>query len=296
MAQTIKLALLQMTAAEDAAINLRRTLEFMDAAADAGAQIVSTQELFLTPYFCQTEEHRWFEQAESIPGATTEKLGEWARRRGVVVVASLFERRLAGLYHNSAVVLDADGRMLGHYRKMHIPDDPHYYEKFYFTPGDLGFPVFATRFGRLAVQVCWDQWFPEGARMAALGGAELLIFPTAIGWHPAEKAAWGERQRQSWEIIQRSHAVANGFYVAAANRVGWERPAGNDQGDGIEFWGHSFISDPSGQFIAQAAHAQESIVTAELDLEKVNEARTHWPFLRDRRIEAYGELSLRARE
>ncbi len=291
MARHVKLALLQMAAAEAAETNLRRTLEKMDAAADAGAQIVATQELFRTPYFCQSEEHRWFEQAEPIPGPTTEKLCEWARRREVVVVASLFERRMPGLYHNTAVVIDAGGLLLGRYRKMHIPDDPLYLEKFYFTPGDLGFPVFATRRGRIAVQVCWDQWFPEGARLAALGGAELLIFPTAIGWHPAEKAAWGERQLQSWQLIQRSHAIANGFYVAAPNRVGWERLAG----EGLEFWGHSFISNPSGQIVAQADHQQEAIVAAELDLDQVAEARTHWPFLRDRRIEAYGDLNLRAR-
>ncbi len=291
MARPVQLALLQMTAAEPAAANLQRTLEKMDAAADAGAQIVCTQELFLTPYFCQAEEHRWFEQAEPIPGPTTERLSAWARRREVVVVASLFERRLPGLYHNTAVVLDADGRLLGRYRKMHIPDDPLYYEKFYFTPGDQGFPVFASRHGRIAVQVCWDQWFPEGARLAALAGAELLLFPTAIGWHPAEKAAWGARQLDSWQLIQRSHAIANGLYVAAPNRVGHERLVG----EGIEFWGHSFICDPSGQIVAEAAHQQEAIVAAKIDLDRVAETRMHWPFLRDRRIDAYGELKLRAR-
>ncbi len=270
--------------------NLERAIAGINRAANLGAQIVCLQELFQGLYFCQSEDHAYFEWAEPIPGPTTERLGKEAARLGVVVVASLFERRAAGLYHNTAAVLDADGVLLGIYRKMHIPDDPLFYEKFYFTPGDIGFQAWRTRFATIGVCICWDQWFPEAARATALRGAEILFYPTAIGWHPAEKAKYGAGQRESWELIQRSHAVANGCYVAVANRVGHEAPAGED---GIEFWGSSFIAAPGGVVIAKAGADGDEVLVASCDLERVNTFRTHWPFLRDRRIDAYGDLSRR---
>jgi N-carbamoylputrescine amidase len=289
--QKIKIGLLQTWADADPVSNLKRTLQLAHRAADQGAQIISTQELFRSPYFCQSEDHAYFSLAEEIPGGpSTQAFCELARARGVVVVASLFERRAAGVYHNTAVVIDADGACLGSYRKMHIPDDPLFYEKFYFTPGDLGFKSWNTRFGRIGVLVCWDQWFPEAARLTAMNGAQILFYPTAIGWHPSEREKYGEAHHSSWEIIQRAHAVANGCYVAVANRIGHERPAG---GDGIKFWGQSFIANTSGQIIAKAGAEEEEVLVHEIDLGAVEVTRTHWPFLRDRRIDAYGGLTQR---
>ncbi len=288
MARKVKIALPQLRVEVSPEANLRRTLAAFDEAAAHGAQIICTQELFRSFYFCQSENHDHFQLAETIPGPATEALSAWAGKNEIVVIASLFERRAPGVFHNTAVVIDADGQLAGRYRKMHIPDDPLYYEKFYFTTGDLGFPVFQTRLGRLGVLVCWDQWFPEAARLSALAGAEILFYPTAIGWHPAEKPAWGAKQLQAWETIQRGHAIANGLYVAAVNRVGHEKLAG----DGIEFWGHSFVADPYGELIAEAG-TNEEILYAACDLEEVERARTHWPFLRDRRVSAYDGLSRR---
>jgi len=254
-------------------------------AAARGAQVVCLQELFAIPYPCQSEEHARFAEAEPIPGPTSQVLSEAARQHEIVVVGSLFERRAAGVYHNTAVVFDADGSLCGLYRKMHIPDDPQFYEKFYFTPGDLGFRSFSTRFGQIGVCVCWDQWFPEAARLTALAGAEILFYPTAIGWLADEKEAWGESQHAAWETMMRSHAIANGIFVAAPNRIGHE-------GD-LEFWGASFVCDPYGTVMARAEHAVEQIVRVDCDLDLIDVARTHWPFLRDRRIDAYGGLNQR---
>jgi N-carbamoylputrescine amidase len=287
----VRLGLVQTHASADPQENLSRQLALLEQAADRGAQILCTQELFRSPYFCQEEDHANFELAEEIPGGpSTQAFMELAKRRGVVVVGSLFEKRAAGLYHNTAVIIDADGAFLGRYRKMHIPDDPHFYEKFYFTPGDLGFKAWDTRFGRIGVLVCWDQWYPEAARLTALQGAQILFYPTAIGWHPAEKAEYGEGQHSAWETIQRSHAVANGCYVAAINRIGMENPYG---GAGLEFWGQSFVADTSGRVMAKASVEKEEILVVEIDLAKVDRTRTHWPFFRDRRIDAYGDLTRR---
>jgi len=267
--------------------NVDRAISFIQKAASQGAKIVSMQELFTTQYFCQKEDHKYFAFAEEIPGPTTKRLSEIAKELDVVIVASLFEKRAAGLYHNTAAIIDADGTFLGKYRKMHIPDDPLFYEKFYFTPGDLGFRSWKTRYGTIGVCVCWDQWFPETARLTALSGAEILFYPTAIGWHPSEKAQYGVRQHSSWETIQRAHAIANGCFVAVPNRVGHEAP---DGGDGLEFWGQSFVADPSGHIIGKASNDQEEVLIADIDLEQLDQQRTHWPFLRDRRIDAYGDL------
>lgn len=286
----VKLGLIQLSCGPDPKQNLDKTLRKVAEAASKGAKIICLQELFLSQYFCQIEDHKYFKLAEKIPGPTTEVLCKWAKRFGVVIIASLFEKRAEGLYHNTAAILDADGKYLGKYRKMHIPDDPLYYEKFYFAPGDLGFRVWRTRYATIGVLICWDQWYPEGARLTALQGAEILFYPTAIGWHPSEKAKYGKAQHSAWETIQRSHAVANGCYVAAVNRVGHERP---DGGDGIEFFGQSFVADTSGQLMAKAGMHREEILVVEVDLDRVNETRTHWPFLRDRRIDAYSELSKR---
>lgn len=286
----VKLGLVQMRCAADPATNVAKAIERIHAAADQGAQIICLQELFTSQYFCQIEDHKYFKLAEEIPGPTTDKLGEVAKQRGVVIVASMFEKRAAGVYHNTAAIIDADGRYLGKYRKMHIPDDPLFYEKFYFTPGDLGFLAWQTKYARIGVCVCWDQWYPESARLTALRGAQILFFPTAIGWHPTEKAEYGQRQHNSWETIQRSHAIANGCYVAVPNRVGHEAP---DGGDGIEFWGQSFVADPSGQVISKASVADEEILITEVDLDALDTQRTHWPFFRDRRIDAYAEITKR---
>jgi N-carbamoylputrescine amidase len=286
----VKLGLLQHACVADPTANLEKTIALAARAADAGAQIICTQELFRSQYFCQNEDHANFALAESIPGPSTEAFQKLAKERGVVIVASLFEKRASGLYHNTAVVIDADGSLLGVYRKMHIPDDPLFYEKFYFTPGDTGFRAWQTKFGRIGVLVCWDQWYPEGARLTALQGAEILFYPTAIGWHPSEKSEYGERQHGAWETIQRSHGVANGCYVAAVNRIGLETPIG---GDGLEFWGQSFVSGTSGEILAKASIDGEEVLVVPVDLQKVDTTRTHWPFLRDRRIDAYGDLTRR---
>jgi N-carbamoylputrescine amidase len=262
----------------------------MERLAKGGAQIICTQELFRSQYFCQSEDHKYFELAEKIPGPSTDAFQKLARKHKVVIVASLFEKRASGVYHNTAAIIDADGSLLGIYRKMHIPDDPLFYEKFYFTPGDLGFKAWQTRYAKIGVLICWDQWYPEAARLTAMQGAEIIFYPTAIGWHPSEKKEYGENQHGAWELIQRSHGVANGCYIATANRVGLERPAG---GDGIEFWGQSFIAGTSGQIIAKASVSKEENLLVPLDLSKVDVTRTHWPFLRDRRIDAYGDLTKR---
>jgi N-carbamoylputrescine amidase len=286
----VTLGLLQHACGASPAANLRRTLALAEKAARQGANIICTQELFRSQYFCQAEKHEYFSLAEAIPGPSTRAFQALARKHGVVVIASLFERRASGLYHNTAVIIDADGRLVGRYRKMHIPDDPLYYEKFYFTPGDTGFRAWDTRFGRIGVLICWDQWYPEAARLTALQGAEILFYPTAIGWHPGEKAEHGARQHGAWETIQRAHAVANGCYVAAVNRIGTERPEG---GDGIEFWGQSFVAGTSGEIIAKAGTDREEVMLVPVDLGQVDTTRTHWPFLRDRRIDAYGDLTRR---
>lgn len=288
----VTLGLLQHACSPDPAANLAKSLSLAEQAAKRGANIICTQELFRSQYFCQSEDHANFALAESIPGPSTEAFQSIARQHGVVIIASLFERRAAGLYHNTAVVIDADGALLGVYRKMHIPDDPLYYEKFYFTPGDTGFRAWTTKFGRIGVLVCWDQWYPEGARLTAMQGAEILFYPTAIGWHPDEKAEHGENQHGAWELIQRSHAVANGCYVAAVNRIGTERIE-KVGGPGIEFWGQSFVAGTSGQLLAKASVDREEVVLVPIDLGQVDTTRTHWPFLRDRRIDAYENLTKR---
>jgi N-carbamoylputrescine amidase len=283
------LGLIQMRCAPDRAVNLERAIGFVRQAAKQGAQVICLPELFLTPYFCQKEDSGLFDLAEPVPGPTTERLGQVAAETGTVVIASLFERRLAGVYHNTAAVLDADGSLQGIYRKMHIPDDPLYYEKYYFTPGDTGFRAFDTRFGRIGSLVCWDQWFPEGARLTAMQGASVLFYPTAIGWHPREKEEFGIAQHEAWEAVQRAHAIANGVYVATVNRVGHEGPAGG----GLEFWGGSFVYDPFGRLLQRASLTDEEIVLAHCDLGLQEEVRRNWPFLRDRRIDAYGDLTKR---
>ncbi len=281
--------LIQMRCALERAANLELAVRRIEEAAAAGAQIVCLQELFLTPYFCQREETGLFDLAEEIPGPTTEHLAKTAKRLGVVVIASLFERRTAGIYHNTAAVLDADGALLGIYRKMHIPEDPLYFEKYYFTPGDLGFKAFDTRFGRIGVLVCWDQWFPEGARLTALHGAQILFYPTAIGWHPKEKAEFGVKQYQAWQITQRAHAIANGLHVAAVNRVGHEGASES----GLEFWGGSFVAGPFGEILKQGAHDREENLIVTCDFRQAEEVRRNWPFLRDRRIDAYDGITKR---
>ena len=286
----VKVGLVQMRCTSSADENLANAIRKCAEAADRGAQIICLQELFTSQYFCQVEDHKYFQLAEEIPGRSTDELGRVAAERGVVIIASLFEKRSAGVYHNTAAVIDADGKYLGKYRKMHIPDDPLFYEKFYFTPGDLGFRAWETKYAKIGVCVCWDQWYPEAARLTALRGAQILFYPTAIGWHPAEKHAHGRQQHDSWETIQRSHAIANGCYVAVPNRVGHEAP---DGGPGIDFWGQSFVADPSGQVVARASATEEEILVAEVDLAALDVQRTHWPFFRDRRIDAYGEIEKR---
>ena len=288
--RSVKLGLVQMRCSGDPEENLQKAMERTREAARQGARIICLQELFSSVYFCQIEDHKYFGLAEQIPGPTTERLGALAKELEVVLVASLFEKRSAGLYHNTAAILDADGSFLGKYRKMHIPDDPLFYEKFYFTPGDLGFRAWKTRYATIGVCICWDQWYPEAARLTALRGAEILFYPTAIGWHPSEKAEYGERQHGAWETIQRGHAIANGCYVAVPNRVGHEAP---DGGPGLEFWGQSFVADPSGRILKKASVDQEEILVVEVDLDALDTQRTHWPFFRDRRIDAYAGLDRR---
>jgi len=288
-AQTVKLGLIQTTCSADPDANLKKTLALAGCAAQRGAQIICTQELFRSQYFCQSEDHQNFKLAEPVPGPTTDAFCKLAKKHKAVVIASLFEKRAAGVYHNTAAIIDADGSLLGRYRKMHIPDDPLYYEKFYFTPGDLGFRSWQTKYGKIGVLICWDQWYPEAARLTALQGAQILFYPTAIGWLPGEKKKYGERQHNSWETIQRSHAIANGCYVAVANRIGHEKLAGK----GIEFWGQSFVAGTSGEILAKAGAAKEEVLIVPVDLAAVDTTRTHWPFLRDRRIDAYGGLTKR---
>ena len=283
MSEKFKIGLIQMTCGLDPAANLAKALKKIREAAQKGAQIICLQELFRSQYFCQEENAELFALAEPIPGPTSDVLGKIAKELGVVVIGSLFERRAAGVYHNTAVVLNSDGVLLGKYRKMHIPDDPLYHEKFYFTPGDLGFLNFDTARGRLGVLICWDQWYPEAARLASLAGASILFYPTAIGWHPAEKAQHGAAQVDAWRTIQRAHAIANGVYVAAVNRTGYE---GTPE-SGLEFWGNSFVADPFGQVLAQASSDTEEILVVECDPRRTEETRRNWPFLRDRRIDAY---------
>jgi N-carbamoylputrescine amidase len=290
---TFRVGLVQMSCGPDPDANLEKAAERVREAARQGAAVVCLPELFRAQYFCQREDTKLFDLAEPIPGPTTETLGAVAREENVVVIASLFERRAPGLYHNTAVILEKDGRIAGMYRKMHIPDDPLYYEKFYFTPGDLGFRAFDTSAGKIGTLVCWDQWYPEGARITALQGANVLFYPTAIGWHPQEKDEFGAAQYEAWQIIQRSHAIANGVYVAAVNRVGVEHGdvRGNRvEGPGLEFWGGSFLADPFGRVIAKASHDREEILMGEIDLHKMEDTRRNWPFLRDRRIDAYGPI------
>ena len=286
-----KVGLVQMSMTADPSANLAKAIAQVKAAARQGAALVCLPELFRTLYIGQREDHALFDLAEPVPGPSTEALGKVAKEAGVVVIASLFERRAAGLYHNTAAVIEADGTVKGIYRKMHIPDDPAYYEKFYFTPGDLGFRAFETSVGSIGTLVCWDQWYPEGARLTALQGANILFYPTAIGWHPAEKAQYGAQQLDAWRTIQRSHAIANGCWVAAVNRVGLERLGG--EGAGIEFWGHSFLADPFGVVVAEAPADKEALLVAEVDLGRVEEVRRNWPFLRDRRTDAYGGIERR---
>jgi N-carbamoylputrescine amidase len=289
MAAPFRLGLVQMAPGKTVAESLEKAAARVADAARAGAGVVCLPELFATPYFCRTQDHAAFDLAEPIPGPTTKAMAAAAKAAGVVVVAPLFERRGPGCYQNSLAVLGPDGEHLGLYRKMHIPHDPGFEEKFYFAPGDLGFKAFDTPFGRIGTLICWDQWFPEAARATALQGALVLCYPTAIGWHPSEKAAFGERQRDAWITVQRGHAIANGVYVAAVNRVGIEGD-GPGYGETLEFWGSSFIADPAGQIVAQAGIADEEIVTAIIDPQVLETQRRHWPFLRDRRIDAYGGL------
>jgi len=289
LSRTVPVGLVQMRCTADAADNFARATAGVRRAAARGARIVCLQELFRSEYFCQTEDHAQFALAESVPGPGTAALGALAAELGVVIVASLFEKRAEGLYHNTAAVLDADGTYLGIYRKMHIPDDPQYYEKFYFAPGDTGFRIFDTAVGRIGVLICWDQWYPEAARLTALRGAQMLFYPTAIGWLPAEKAEYGAAQKDAWTTMQRSHAIANGVFVAAVNRVGHE---GQAAPNGIDFWGGSFVADPYGAVLARAGE-EEEVLVVECNLALTDVARTHWPFLRDRRIDAYGGLTQR---
>jgi len=284
-ARTVRLAMVQMTCSENQKENTDKAIDRVRQAASQGANIVCLQELFNAPYPCQSEEHFRFEWAETIPGPTSQAMSDVARDCSVVVTGSIFERRAHGLYHNTAVVFDADGAQVGFYRKMHIPDDPLYYEKFYFTPGDTGFTVAKTRFGVLGVGVCWDQWYPEAARLFALKGAEILLYPTAIGWSVPDKPVFGKSQHEAWETMMRSHAIANGVFVGAANRVGVE--------DSIEFWGASFAFDPAGNLLHRASHSNEEMVIVDCNLNKINTQRTYWPFMRDRRIDAYSDLTKR---
>ncbi len=286
MSEKFTVGLIQMSCSLDPNENLAQAESRVREAAGRGAQIICLQELFRSQYFCREENAELFALAEPIPGPSTEAFSKLARELKAVIVAPLFERRAAGLYHNTAAVIDADGSLVGLYRKMHIPDDPLYYEKFYFTPGDLGFPNFDTRYGRIGVLVCWDQWYPEGARLSSLRGANILFYPTAIGWHPCEKKQHGARQLDAWRTIQRSHAIANGIFVAAVNRVGFEGPPDN----GLEFWGSSFVADPFGQLLAEASASHEETLVVECDPQQMEEVRRNWPFLRDRRIDAYSPI------
>jgi N-carbamoylputrescine amidase len=284
-----RVGLIQMRCSADLDANLRKALELMGRAVDRGASLICLPELFRSEYFCQTHDARFFDLAEPIPGPTTEALEAFAREAGVVVVGSLFEKRAGGLYHNTSVVIERDGTLAGRYRKMHIPHDPLYFEKYYFTPGDLGFKSFDTSVARVGTLVCWDQWYPEAARLTAMQGAEILVYPTAIGWHPGEKAEFGVAQSEAWETMQRAHAISNGVYVAAINRVGHEGAADG----GIEFWGGTFLADPFGRILARAGREAEEVVVAEVDPGLIEDTRRNWPFFRDRRVDAYGAIAQR---
>lgn len=284
------IGLVQMAMSRDADDNLSRAGGWITAAARQGAQVICLPELFRSQYFCQVEDASRFDLAEPVPGPTTHALSRLAAALSVALVVPVFERRGPGVYHNSAAVIDVTGEIVGLYRKMHIPDDPAYYEKFYFTPGDLGFRAFDTRPGRIGTLICWDQWYPEAARLTALRGAGILFYPTAIGWHPHEKAEYGAAQREAWRTVQRGHAIANGVYVAAANRIGHEQPAA---GAGIQFWGSSFLCDPQGVILAEASEDREEVLLGTVDLRHLEEIRRNWPFLRDRRIDAYRDLEAR---
>lgn len=292
MRPPFKTALVQMSMSADKSVNLARGVAFIEEAADAGARLVCLPELFLSPYFCQREDSALFDLAEEYPKSETiERLRGVAKKTRTVVIAPIFERRAPGVYHNSAAIIDADGEIAGFYRKMHIPDDPAFYEKYYFTPGDLGFRAFDTSVGRIATLICWDQWYPEGARLAALAGATILFYPTAIGWHPDEKDRYGAAQHDAWRTVQRGHAVANGVYVAAANRTGLETD--EKTGSILEFWGQSFVCDPQGVMLAEASSHKEEIIYAEVDERHLETIRRNWPFLRDRRIDAYDDITKR---
>lgn len=273
-----------MSCSADAKANMDKAIKGIREAAGKGANVICLQELFTSLYFCDVEDYENFKLAEAIPGASTDELSEVAKELGVVIIASLFEKRTQGIYHNTTAVLDADGTYLGKYRKMHIPDDPAYYEKFYFTPGDLGYKVFQTKFAKIGVLICWDQWYPEAARLTSLMGAEVLFYPTAIGWATAQDQATNDEQFNAWQTIQRSHAVANGVHVVSVNRVGLE------QNGAMKFWGGSFVSNPFGRLLSQASHDQEEVMVVEIDTQNTDSYRTHWPFMRDRRIDSYGEI------
>ena len=289
--QKFTIGLLQLAFSKDPGDNLKKAVSWIEKAAKKGAQVICLPELFRSQYFCQTEDIENFELAETIPGPATEEISKVAKANGVVVVVPLFEKRAVGVYHNSAAIINDEGELAGLYRKMHIPDDPAFYEKFYFTPGDLGYKSFKTTFGNIGTLICWDQWYPEGARITALKGADVLFYPTAIGWHPHEKEEHGKAQFESWQTIQRGHAIANGVYVAAVNRVGLEKQ--NDDSAGIEFWGSSFVADPQGVIIAEASKDKEEILLAEIDISRIEYIRRNWPFLRDRRIDSYSGIEKR---
>ncbi len=283
--------LLQIAVGKDVNDNLKKAVSWIEKAAKKGAEVICLPELFRSPYFCQTEDVANFELAETIPGPSTEVISKSAKKNKVAVIVPVFEKRAIGIYHNSAAIIDANGQIAGIYRKMHIPDDPAFYEKYYFTPGDLGFNTFKTKYGNIGTLICWDQWYPEAARLTALKGASILFYPTAIGWHPHEKAEYGKAQFESWLTVQRGHAIANGVYVAAVNRVGLEKQ--NEKSAGLEFWGQSFVADPQGVIIAQASVDKGEILLAEVDLDRIEYIRRNWPFLRDRRIDAYEGISKR---
>jgi N-carbamoylputrescine amidase len=291
MAASFTIGLVQMSCSRDPDVNLAKAVAKVEEAARAGARVVCLPELYRSQYFAQKEDVAIFDLAETIPGPSTEAIGAASKKHGVAVVVPLFEKRAPGLYHNTAAIVGEDGRVIGLYRKMHIPDDPAYYEKFYFTPGDLGFRAFDTKAGRVATLICWDQWYPEGARLSAMQGALVLFYPTAIGWHPHEKASHGAAQRDAWMTVQRGHAIANGLYVAAVNRVGHEIPP--EGGPGLEFWGSSFVADPQGVLMAVGSTDREEVLVAEVDPARVEDVRRNWPFLRDRRIDAYGGITQR---
>lgn len=291
MKEKFTIGLLQLKLSKDPNENLNKAVSRIEKAAEKNAEVICLPELFTSQYFCQTEDVKNFKLAETIPGATTEAMQKAAAKNNVSLVVPVFEKRTSGVYHNSLVVIDNDGKILGTYRKMHIPDDPGYYEKFYFAPGDLGYKNFETSFGKIGTLICWDQWYPEAARLTALQGASVLFYPTAIGWHPDEKEKYGKTQYEAWLSVQRGHAVANGIYVAAVNRTGLEKVDENSAG--IEFWGQSFICDPQGVVIAQASADKEEILLAEVDLNKIEYVRNNWPFFRDRRIDSYSDITKR---